>query len=103
MAYTRLQWDKIQSTMPQEDRVSYLEYIKIADPAEYAVLTAPKTTTLSRLKADAQTDSAARVSISAVESAAQKRALEREQKAREQAEIDYATKILPGGLKHKHK
>jgi hypothetical protein len=99
MAYTRLQWDKIQSTMPQEDRVSYLEYIKIADPAEYKKLTTPAPTgsLLSRLKADAQeprTDS----SVSAAESAAQKRALEREQKAREQAEIDYATKILPGGL-----
>jgi hypothetical protein len=99
MAYTPLQWDKIQSTMPQEDRVSYTEYLKVADPAEYKRLTTPAPTgsLLSRLKADAQ-EPRTNSSVSAAESAAQKRALEREQKAREQAEIDYATKILPGGL-----
>jgi hypothetical protein len=56
MVYTPLQWDKIQSTMPQEDRVSYLEYIKIADPAQYKKLITPASTSslLSKLKADAQ-------------------------------------------------
>jgi hypothetical protein len=94
MVYTPAQWDKIQSTMPQEDRVSYIEYLQVADPTAYKKLSSAA---FASLKEDS-IDPNPRVSISAVESAAQKRALEREQKAREQAEIDYATKILPGGL-----
>jgi hypothetical protein len=94
MAYTPAQWDKIQSTMPQEDRVSYIEYIKVADPTTYKKLSGDAFSSLKKDSFEPKTTT----SVSAVEGAAQARALEREQKAREQAEIDYATKILPGGL-----
>jgi hypothetical protein len=94
MAYTPAQWDKIQSTMPQEDRVSYIEYIKVADPTTYKKLSGDAFLSLKKDSFEPKTTT----SVSAVEGAAQARALEREQKARQQAEIDYATKILPGGL-----
>lgn len=78
MALTPAQWDKVQSTMPQEDRISYLEYLQAADPAEYARLTspAPATSTLQQFRA-AEAASAANVpkeSVSALEGAAAARA-----------------------------
>jgi hypothetical protein len=50
MAYTPAQWDKIQSTMPQEDRVSYIEYLQVADPTAYKKLSSAA---FASLKADA--------------------------------------------------
>lgn len=35
MAYTEAQWNKFQASLPPEDRVSYIDYIREADPAEY--------------------------------------------------------------------
>jgi hypothetical protein len=49
MAYTEAQWNKIQATMPPEDRVPYLAYLREADPATYNKLANP----LGGLKADA--------------------------------------------------
>ena len=39
MAYTQVQWNKIQSTLDPDARVPYLEYLKDADPVQYAKLT----------------------------------------------------------------
>jgi hypothetical protein len=78
MALTPAQWDKAQSSLPQEDRISYLEYLKAADPAEYARLTSPipATSTLQQFRT-AEAASAANVpkeSVSALEGAAAARA-----------------------------
>lgn len=35
MAYTEAQWNKFQASLPAEDRVSYLDYLKEEDPAAY--------------------------------------------------------------------
>jgi hypothetical protein len=95
MAQTEAQWNKFQSLLPQEDRVSYLEYLKVADPSAYRQLTGAAG--IASLKADSL-EPKTTVPVSALEGAAQARALEREQRAKEQAEADYANKILPGGL-----
>jgi hypothetical protein len=50
MAYTEAQWNKFQSTLPAEERTSYLDYLKEADPASYNRLV----NGLANLKADAQ-------------------------------------------------
>jgi hypothetical protein len=73
MAYTQAQWDRIQSSLDPDARMSYLDYIKSADPAKYAQLTGVNP--LQALKtAEATAATPARVSISAAESAAQARA-----------------------------
>ena len=43
MAQTEAQWNRFQQQLPPEDRISYLEYLQVADPNEYARLvgTAP--------------------------------------------------------------
>jgi len=118
MVYTPLQWDKIQSTMPQEDRVSYLEYIKIADPAEYKRLTtsAPTGSTLQSFRAAesatmSRTDSAVSAAESAAATRAKRAAITAKAAASDAAlkaatdaknaqatEDSYYTKILPSGL-----
>ena len=35
MAYTEKQWNEFQATLPAEERVSYLDYLKEEDPAAY--------------------------------------------------------------------
>ena len=35
MAYTEAQWNKQQAVLPPEDRMSYIDYIQQADPAQY--------------------------------------------------------------------
>jgi hypothetical protein len=45
MAYTQKQWNDFQADLPVEDRISYLEYLKTADPAEYKRLSSVKTET----------------------------------------------------------
>jgi len=35
MAYTEAQWNKFQASLPAEDRISYLDYLKEEDPAAY--------------------------------------------------------------------
>jgi hypothetical protein len=35
MAYTEAQWNNFQLQLPPEDRISYLEYLRLTDPAEY--------------------------------------------------------------------
>jgi hypothetical protein len=122
MAYTEAQWNQFQATLPPEERISYLAYLRAADPAAYnkfigatvsnlkadsAPTPSPitvvdergkivgartdtaaqraaqrsKANTVSSFRAkealDAKNDSAATVSISAVESAAQARAAAR--------------------------
>jgi len=52
MAYTEAQWNKFQASLPLEERMSYLEYLRVTDPAAYDKFVA-KSTPLSRLKADA--------------------------------------------------
>ena len=49
MAYTAEQWNKFQALLPANERMSYLEYLKTADPAEYNKITG---VTLANLKAD---------------------------------------------------
>jgi hypothetical protein len=73
MAYTEAQWNNIQRSMPPEDQVSYLEYIRQADPAKYTALTGG---TLQQFKAKEAADLAnvPKESISAIESAAAARA-----------------------------
>jgi len=44
MAYTEKQWNNFQADLPVEDRISYLEYLKTADPAEYKRLSSVKAT-----------------------------------------------------------
>jgi len=36
MAYTEAQWNKFQAALPEEERMSYLVYLKETDPAEYS-------------------------------------------------------------------
>jgi len=36
MAYTEAQWNKFQAALPEEERMSYLDYLKETDPAEYS-------------------------------------------------------------------
>jgi len=50
MAYTEAQWNDFQLTLPAEERTSYLDYLKEADPASYNRLV----NGLANLKADAQ-------------------------------------------------
>jgi hypothetical protein len=122
MAYTEAQWNNLQASLPAEERMSYLDYLKETDPAGYSravssILENLKTaetqsgTSITKIvdegsklagaktdsaaqkaaqlaatkvllnfraseAASAKTDSAASVSISAAESAAQKRAEE---------------------------
>jgi hypothetical protein len=73
MAYTEAQWNRFQADLPPEDRVSYLEYIRQADPAKYTALTGG---TLQQFKAKEAADLAKvpKESISAIESAAAARA-----------------------------
>ncbi len=73
MAYTEAQWNRFQADLPPEDRVSYLEYIRQADPAKYTALTGG---TLQQFKAKEAADLAnvPKQSISAIESAAEARA-----------------------------
>ena len=49
MAYTEKQWNDLQAKLPVEDRVSYLDYLKIAEPNKYNNLS---DATLARLKQD---------------------------------------------------
>jgi hypothetical protein len=69
MAQTEAQWNRFQQQLPPEDRISYLEYLQVADPAAYRQLTGaasvaslkadslePKTTTV----VDEQTQAAAK-------------------------------------------
>jgi hypothetical protein len=49
MAYTEKQWNDLQAKLPAEDRVSYLDYLKIAEPNKYNNLS---DATLARLKQD---------------------------------------------------
>lgn len=86
MAYTEAQWNRFQAMLPPEDRVSYLEYLRSADPAAYNRATGGA---LARLKADSL-EPKTTTSVSAVEGAAQARALE----AEAQKERDYYTKIV---------
>lgn len=36
MAYTEKQWNSFQASLPAEERMSYLDYLKETDPAEYS-------------------------------------------------------------------
>jgi hypothetical protein len=36
MAYTEAQWNKLQASLPAEERMSYLDYLKETDPAGYS-------------------------------------------------------------------
>lgn len=49
MAYTEKQWNDLQAKLPVQDRVSYLDYLKIAEPNKYNNLS---DATLARLKQD---------------------------------------------------
>jgi hypothetical protein len=49
MAQTEKQWNEFQASLPAEERVSYLDYLKIAEPVKYDNLSGA---TLARLKAD---------------------------------------------------
>lgn len=49
MAYTQKQWNDLQASLPAEDRVSYLDYLKIAEPTKYNNLSSAA---LTKLKAD---------------------------------------------------
>jgi hypothetical protein len=136
MAYTEAQWNKFQASLPAEDRISYLDYLKEEDPAAYNKLVgkilenlktaelqsgtpitkvvdegtkiagartdkaAQKAATVAAAKvipsfraaeaAAAKTDSAAPVSVSAVESAAQQRAADAKAEADVKAEQEAA-------------
>lgn len=73
MAYTQAQWDRIQSSLDPDARVSYLEYLKSADPVQYAKLT--KSNPLQSFRtAEAASATTGTGTISAVESAAAARA-----------------------------
>lgn len=72
MAYTEAQWNKFQQNLPPGDRISYIEYLKTADPAAYNRLTG---NALASLKADSS-EPRTSTSVSAVEGAAQARAEE---------------------------
>jgi hypothetical protein len=73
MAYTQAQWDRIQSSLDPDARVSYLEYLQSADPVQYAKLT--KSNPLQSFRAaESATASRTDSAVSAVESAAAARA-----------------------------
>jgi len=73
MAYTQAQWNRIQSTLDPDARTSYLDYLKSADPAQYAKLT--KSNPLQNFKtSESATTSGTDSSVSAAESAAAARA-----------------------------
>jgi hypothetical protein len=94
MAYTQAQWDKIQSSLDPDVRVSYLEYLKSANPAQYAKLT--KSNPLQSFRtAESATATTGPTAISAAESAAAARAkaaAERAAIAAKAAEADAALK-----------
>ena len=120
MALTPAQFAKQQASLPPEDRISYLDYLQTADPAEYAKLTKPTTSTLQQLKtAESKVATPAKVSVSAAESAAAARAKAAEEKAaiaakaaeadaalkaanelaaKQAKEDEYYTKIVSNGL-----
>jgi hypothetical protein len=101
MALTPAQWDKAQSSLPQEDRISYLEYLKIADPAEYKIRTTPmsKSSALQNLKtAEAKASTPAKVSVSAAESAAAAKAKAAAEKKAAEAQAAADKAILEAGL-----
>jgi hypothetical protein len=50
MAQTEAQWNRFQQQLPPEDRISYLEYLQVADPAAYRQLTGAAS--VASLKAD---------------------------------------------------
>jgi hypothetical protein len=77
MAYTEAQWNRFQADLPPEDRVSYLEYIRQADPAKYTALTGGTLQQFRQAEA-ASLANAPRESISAIESAAEARARARQ-------------------------
>jgi hypothetical protein len=77
MAYTEAQWNRIQRDLPPEDQVSYLEYLRQADPAAYRRLTGAAA--MVSLKADSL-EPRSTTTVSAVEQAAKMRALEAEAK-----------------------
>ena len=112
MALTPAQFAKQQASLPTEDRISYLDYLQTADPAEYARLTKPTTSTLQQLKtAETTAASPAKVPVSAAESAAAARAkaaadLKAKQDAdkavadataKQEAQDAYYTKIVSNG------
>jgi hypothetical protein len=82
MAYTEAQWNKFQQNLPPGDRISYIEYLKTADPAAYNRLTG---NALASLKADSS-EPRTSTSVSAVEGAAQARAEEARLAAQARAE-----------------
>jgi hypothetical protein len=140
MAYTEAQWNKFQASLPAEERMSYLDYLKETDLAAYNRLVgkilenlktaelqsgtpvtkvvdegtkiagaktdkaAQKAATVAAAKvipsfkaaeaAAAKTDSAAPVSVSAVESAAQQRAADIKEEADIKAEQEAAKAAL---------
>ena len=101
MALTPAQWDKAQSSLPQEDRIPYLEYLKIADPAEYKIRTTPvvKSSALQNLKtAEAKAATPAKVSVSAAESAAAAKAKAAAEKKAAEAQAAADKAILEAGL-----
>jgi hypothetical protein len=69
MAYTKAQWDRIQSSLDPDARVSYLDYLQSADPAQYAKLTKSSPLQSFRTSESASTTTGP-TAISAVESAA---------------------------------
>jgi len=105
MAYTEKQWNDFQKLLPAEDRVSYIEYLRVSDPAAYNQLSGgalarlkedslePKTTTsVSAAEGAAQT----RAKTAAEKAAAEKTAVEL--KAKQQADDKWSTEIVADGL-----
>lgn len=97
MAYTEAQWNKFQAALPAEERISYMEYLKIADPVAYSKTPGAALTSLKTAEAASATP--APVSVSAAESAAAARAkaaadlkAKQEADAKTAAENDYYTK-----------
>jgi hypothetical protein len=105
MAYTEAQWNNLQASLPSEDRMGYMEYLKIADPVAYSKTAGAALTNLKTAEAAASTP--APVSVSAAEGAAAARAAAAKAAADVKAANDakntptkqnpYYTKIVSGG------
>ena len=96
MAYTQVQWNKIQSTLDPDARVPYLEYLKDADPVQYAKLT--KSSPLQSFRtSESATTSRTDSAVSAAESAAAARAKLAAEKAAKLAADKAATSMTSSG------